>query len=99
MAEKNGGSLLNNNPRLRRVVQTSQNADDSYRRQRERNNFVTKQSKDRQKLKVTSGSQSDVFREEEGCSTSCTVCRHLWSLSTDSRQFIDKMCIVRGLKT
>jgi hypothetical protein len=51
MAEKNGGSLLGNNPRMRRVVQTSQTADDSYRKQRERNNYAAKQSRDRRKLR------------------------------------------------
>lgn len=51
MAEKNGGCLLGNNPRMRRAVQTSQAADDSYRKQRERNNFAAKQSRDRRKLR------------------------------------------------
>lgn len=51
MAEKNGGTLLGNNPRMRRAVQTTQNADDSYRKQRERNNFAAKQSRDRRKLR------------------------------------------------
>ncbi|XP_068630728.1 transcription factor VBP-like [Battus philenor] len=51
MAEKNGGTLLGNNPRMRRAVQTSQAADDSYRRQRERNNYAAKQSRDRRKLR------------------------------------------------
>lgn len=51
MAEKNGGSLLGNNPRMRRVVQTNQTADDSYRKQRERNNYAAKQSRDRRKLR------------------------------------------------
>lgn len=51
MAEKNGGSLLGNNPRMRRVVQTNQAADDSYRKQRERNNYAAKQSRDRRKLR------------------------------------------------
>ncbi|KAJ0176333.1 hypothetical protein K1T71_008507 [Dendrolimus kikuchii] len=51
MAEKNGGALLGNNPRMRRAVQTSQAADDSYRKQRERNNFAAKQSRDRRKLR------------------------------------------------
>ncbi|CAG4961322.1 thyrotroph embryonic factor-like [Colias croceus] len=51
MAEKNGGTLLGNNPRMRRAVQTSQNADDSYRKQRERNNYAAKQSRDRRKLR------------------------------------------------
>ncbi|CAH0726821.1 unnamed protein product, partial [Brenthis ino] len=51
MAEKNGGTLLGNNPRMRRAVQTSQAADDSYRKQRERNNFAAKQSRDRRKLR------------------------------------------------
>ncbi|XP_023950025.2 thyrotroph embryonic factor-like [Bicyclus anynana] len=51
MAEKNGGALLGNNPRMRRAVQTSQAADDSYRKQRERNNYAAKQSRDRRKLR------------------------------------------------
>lgn len=51
MAEKNGGTLLGNNPRMRRAVQTTQAADDSYRKQRERNNFAAKQSRDRRKLR------------------------------------------------
>ncbi|KPI91007.1 hypothetical protein RR46_14511 [Papilio xuthus] len=51
MAEKNGGSLLGNNPRMRRAVQGSAAADDSYRRQRERNNHAAKQSRDRRKLR------------------------------------------------
>ncbi|CAH2041780.1 unnamed protein product, partial [Iphiclides podalirius] len=51
MAEKNGGTLLGNNPRMRRAVQTSQAADDSYRKQRERNNHAAKQSRDRRKLR------------------------------------------------
>lgn len=51
MAEKNGGTLLGNNPRMRRAVQTSQTADDSYRKQRERNNYAAKQSRDRRKLR------------------------------------------------
>ncbi|CAH2244734.1 jg27738 [Pararge aegeria aegeria] len=51
MAEKNGGALLGNNPRMRRAVQTSQAADDSYRKQRERNNHAAKQSRDRRKLR------------------------------------------------
>lgn len=51
MAEKNGGSLLGNNPRMRRAVQTNQAADDSYRKQRERNNYAAKQSRDRRKLR------------------------------------------------
>lgn len=51
MAEKNGGTLLGNNPRMRRAVQANQVADDSYRKQRERNNFAAKQSRDRRKLR------------------------------------------------
>lgn len=51
MAERNGGTLLGNNPRMRRAVQTSQTADDSYRKQRERNNYAAKQSRDRRKLR------------------------------------------------
>ncbi|KAI5643268.1 basic region leucine zipper domain-containing protein [Phthorimaea operculella] len=51
MAERNGGSLLGNNPRMRRAVQTNQEVDDSYKKQRERNNFAAKQSRDRRKLR------------------------------------------------
>lgn len=53
MALKNGGTLLRNNPRMRRTVHsTSQNAsDDAYRIQRERNNLAAKQSRDRRKLR------------------------------------------------
>lgn len=51
MAEKNGGSLLGNNPKMRRAVQTNQAADDCYRKQRERNNYAAKQSRDRRKLR------------------------------------------------
>lgn len=51
MAEKNGGCLLGNNPRMRRAVQSTQAADDTYRRQRERNNHAAKQSRDRRKLR------------------------------------------------
>lgn len=52
MAEKNGGTLLGNNPRMRRSVRSNNDVnDDSYRRQRERNNFAAKQSRDRRKLR------------------------------------------------
>lgn len=53
MAEKNGGALLGNNPRMRRTVRSTNSdaSDDSYRRQRERNNFAAKQSRDRRKLR------------------------------------------------
>lgn len=52
MAEKNGGSLLGNNPRMRRAVcSNNETNDDSYRKQRERNNFAAKQSRDRRKLR------------------------------------------------
>ncbi|XP_075976549.1 uncharacterized protein LOC142976870 isoform X2 [Anticarsia gemmatalis] len=52
MAEKNGGALLGNNPRMRRSVRsTNSDQDDAYRRQRERNNFAAKQSRDRRKLR------------------------------------------------
>lgn len=51
MAEKNGGTLLGNNPRMRRAVLTSQAVDDTYRKQRERNNLAAKQSRDRRKLR------------------------------------------------
>ncbi|XP_012545631.1 transcription factor VBP [Bombyx mori] len=52
MAEKNGGTLLGNNPRMRRTVQSkNETADETYRRQRERNNYAAKQSRDRRKLR------------------------------------------------
>ncbi|CAG9788221.1 unnamed protein product [Diatraea saccharalis] len=51
MAEKNGGSLLGTNPRMRRIVHTNQAADDNYRRQREKNNFAAKQSRDKRRLR------------------------------------------------
>lgn len=51
MSERNGGSLLGNNPRMRRSVQSKQENDDSYRKQRARNNFAAKQSRDRRKLR------------------------------------------------
>lgn len=52
MAEKNGGTLLGNNPRMRRAVcSNNESNDDSYRKQRERNNFAAKQSRDRRKLR------------------------------------------------
>ncbi|CAB3227937.1 unnamed protein product [Arctia plantaginis] len=51
MAAKNGGSLLGNNPRMRRQVQPSQETSDTYTRQRQRNNIAAKQSRDRRKLR------------------------------------------------
>ncbi|CAK1542867.1 unnamed protein product [Leptosia nina] len=51
MAERNGGTLLGNNPRMKRAVQSTQAEDDMYRKQRERNNFAAKQSRDRRKLR------------------------------------------------
>ncbi|XP_053608605.1 D site-binding protein-like [Plodia interpunctella] len=53
MAEKNGGALLGNNPRMRRAVKSTNqdSANDSYRKQRERNNFAAKQSRDRRKMR------------------------------------------------
>ncbi|XP_045451962.1 CCAAT/enhancer-binding protein beta-like [Melitaea cinxia] len=51
MSQRNGGPLLRHNPRMRRAVQTENNADDSYRRQRERNNIAAKQSRDKRKLR------------------------------------------------
>lgn len=52
MAEKNGGTLLGDNPRMRRAVgSNSETNNDSYRKQRERNNFAAKQSRDRRKLR------------------------------------------------
>ncbi|CAG9788222.1 unnamed protein product [Diatraea saccharalis] len=51
MTVKNGGSLLGTNPRMRRIVQTNQAADDNYRLQRERNNHAAKQSRDKRRLR------------------------------------------------
>ncbi|KAH9639160.1 hypothetical protein HF086_018228 [Spodoptera exigua] len=51
MAEKNGGSLLGNNPRMKRAVQGTLSADDTYKKQRERNNVAAKASRDRRKLR------------------------------------------------
>lgn len=53
MAEKNGGTLLGNNPRMRRAVRSTNqdSANDAYRKQRERNNFAAKQSRDRRKMR------------------------------------------------
>lgn len=52
MAEKNGGVLLGNNPKMRRAVRSNNDSsDDSYRKQRERNNYAAKQSRDRRKLR------------------------------------------------
>lgn len=51
MSERNGGSLLGTNPRMRRSVQSKQGEDDSYKEQRARNNFAAKQSRDRRKLR------------------------------------------------
>ncbi|XP_013191490.1 transcription factor VBP-like [Amyelois transitella] len=51
MAERNGGRLLSDNPRMRRAVQGSGEGDDTYRKQRERNNVAAKQSRDRRKLR------------------------------------------------
>ncbi|XP_028174536.1 thyrotroph embryonic factor-like [Ostrinia furnacalis] len=53
MAEKNGGSLLGNNPRMRRAVRSTNqdSANDAYRKQRERNNYAAKQSRDRRKMR------------------------------------------------
>ncbi|CAB3227941.1 unnamed protein product [Arctia plantaginis] len=51
MAAKNGGSLLGNNPRMRRQVQPSQETSDTYTRQRQKNNIAAKQSRDRRKLR------------------------------------------------
>ncbi|CAH0686506.1 unnamed protein product [Spodoptera exigua] len=51
MAEKNGGSLLGNNPRMKRAVQSTHSADDTYKKQRERNNVAAKASRDRRKLR------------------------------------------------
>ncbi|KAJ8719922.1 hypothetical protein PYW07_011965 [Mythimna separata] len=53
MAARNGGSLVGDNPRMRRSVHTSSAAaaDATYRTQRERNNRAAKQSRDRRKLR------------------------------------------------
>ncbi|KAH9639158.1 hypothetical protein HF086_018226 [Spodoptera exigua] len=51
MAERNGGSLLGNNPRMKRAVQSTHSADDTYKKQRERNNVAAKASRDRRKLR------------------------------------------------
>ncbi|KAJ8719926.1 hypothetical protein PYW07_011969 [Mythimna separata] len=53
MAAKNGGSLVGDNPRMRRSVQTSSAAvaDAAYRSVRERNNRAAKLSRDRRKLR------------------------------------------------
>ncbi|CAH2089998.1 unnamed protein product [Euphydryas editha] len=51
MAEKNGGSLLCHNPRMRRVVQTGENEDEFYRKERENNNLAAKRSRDKRKLR------------------------------------------------
>lgn len=52
MAENNGGAVLGNNPRMRRNIRSNNgSADDSFRKQRERNNFAAKQSRDRRKLR------------------------------------------------
>lgn len=51
MAERNGGNLLGSNPRMRRLVLSSQKHNDGYRKQRERNNLAAKQSRDRRKLR------------------------------------------------
>ncbi|KAF9416498.1 hypothetical protein HW555_006165 [Spodoptera exigua] len=51
MAEKNGGSLLGNNPRMKRAVQSTHSADVTYQKQRERNNVAAKASRDRRKLR------------------------------------------------
>lgn len=51
VAERNGGSLLWSNPRMRRSVHGKQEDDEGYRKQRERNNFAAKQSRDRRKLR------------------------------------------------
>ncbi|XP_013162010.1 PREDICTED: D site-binding protein-like [Papilio xuthus] len=82
MAEKNGGSLLGNNPRMRRAVQGSAAADDSYRRQRERNNHAAKQSRDRRKLREIHLALKVTFLRNELAklrgqlaSNSCVRCR------------------------
>ncbi|XP_022835320.1 uncharacterized protein LOC111362798 [Spodoptera litura] len=51
MAAKNGGSLLGNKPKMRRAVQSSHSADESYKKQREKNNIAAKASRDRRKLR------------------------------------------------
>ncbi|KAJ2951517.1 hypothetical protein O0L34_g13667 [Tuta absoluta] len=82
MAEKNGGTLLGNNPRMRRAVQTTQAVDDSYRKQRERNNFAAKQSRDRRKLREIHLALKVAYLKNEVTKlkaqlavTTCTGCR------------------------
>ncbi|XP_047997550.1 D site-binding protein-like [Leguminivora glycinivorella] len=66
MAEKNGGTLLGNNPRMRRSVRsTKETVDDSYRQQRERNNFAAKQSRDRRKLREVRLALKVTYLEKE----------------------------------
>ncbi|XP_063538713.1 D site-binding protein-like [Cydia strobilella] len=66
MAEKNGGTLLGNNPRMRRSVRTTkETVDDSYKQQRERNNFAAKQSRDRRKLREVRLALKVTYLEKE----------------------------------
>ncbi|XP_041981590.1 thyrotroph embryonic factor-like [Aricia agestis] len=51
MAQNNGGSLVNNNPRMRREIHSMQAADEEYRQQRQRNNMAAKRSRDRRKIR------------------------------------------------
>ncbi|XP_026748665.2 uncharacterized protein LOC113509528 [Galleria mellonella] len=51
MAERNGGMLIGQNPKMKRTVQTNEAADEAYRIQRQRNNLAAKQSRDRRKMR------------------------------------------------
>ncbi|CAB3227942.1 unnamed protein product [Arctia plantaginis] len=50
MAAKNGGCIVKNNPRMRRVVQTAEETNE-YKEKRIKNNIAAKQSRDRRKLR------------------------------------------------
>ena len=84
MAEKNGGALLGNNPRMRRTVRATHAgaADDAYRCQRERNNRAAKQSMDRRKrreidtsLKVSSLKKQYAALKVVARTTVCSSCQ------------------------
>ncbi|KAI8431866.1 hypothetical protein MSG28_004425 [Choristoneura fumiferana] len=51
MAERNGGSLVGSNPRMRRTVEFTKVKDGGYRQQRELNNAAAKLSRERRKLR------------------------------------------------
>ncbi|CAH1637107.1 unnamed protein product [Spodoptera littoralis] len=80
MAAKNGGSLLGNNPKMRRAVQGSHSADDSYRKQRERNNIAAKASRDRRKLRELKLALQTAFLKKKvaelKASLATGLCRH-----------------------